>query len=273
MRFQATCLTLLLLLSAFSPQASIARSSNWIETDFASVGYTTQKHENPEPCDLFATYRLPWNWFFPSDWIITTRLNSTAGALIGGRNTGLILSIGPGTDTSQNERRFSIYTVSPQASIAESPNGFEMGFSAGVYATKKHEDFEQYDLFATYRLPWNWFFPSDWIIATRLNSTAGALIGGEETGLIISIGPGITVSKSGGRFSLYTGVSAALLSQNEFGKQDFGGPLQFLSHLGIRYQLSRHLAVSYQIQHMSNGHIYSSNPSMDLHIFKLSYCH
>jgi hypothetical protein len=67
------------------------------------------------------------------------------------------------------------------------------------------------------------------------------------------------------------GISAALLSEHQFGRENFGGPIQFVSHVGISFKLSANLGLGYRFQHMSNASIYNRNPGLELHMLELSY--
>ena len=160
---------------------------------------------------------------------------------------------------------------SPQPCSANETNWVSIGLRAGLSTTDSEEDFEQYELFATYGLPWSWELTSGWSLNTRINLSAGALRSGDDTGFIGSAGPSITLSMVQDRFFLDGGISATLLSEHKFGDENFGGPIQFISHIGLRFKLSDNLGVGYRFQHMSNASIYNRNPGLELHMFELGY--
>jgi len=108
-------------------------------------------------------------------------------------------------------------------------------------------------------------------VSTRIHLSAGALRGGGETGFIGSVGPSVALSMVRNLILLDGGISAALLSQHEFGRENFGGPIQFVSHAGITFKLGANLGVGYRFQHMSNASIYKRNPGLELHLLELSY--
>lgn len=146
-----------------------------------------------------------------------------------------------------------------------------IGFRAGLSATDGNEDFEQYEVFGSYGLPWSWELNPDWLVSTRINLSAGALRGGGKTGFIGSVGPSVALSMFKGLILLDGGISAALLSEHKFGRENFGGPIQFISHMGIVFRPSANLGVGYRFQHMSNASIYNRNPGLELHLLELSY--
>lgn len=159
----------------------------------------------------------------------------------------------------------------PQLGNANETDWIAVGLRAGLSTTDGSEDFKQYELFATYGLPWSWELTPGWFLSTRINLSAGALRGGGDTGFIGSAGPSITLSMVQDRILLDGGISAALLSEHKFGQENFGGPIQFISHVGISFKLSDNLGVGYRFQHMSNASIYDRNPGLELHMFELSY--
>jgi hypothetical protein len=159
----------------------------------------------------------------------------------------------------------------PQLGNANETIWAAVGLRAGLSTTDNEEDFEQYEVFATYGLPWTWELTSSWFLGTRINLSAGALRGGGDTGFIGSTGPSITLSMVQDRILLDGGISAALLTEHKFGQENFGGPIQFISHVGISFKLSENLGVGYRFQHMSNASIYNRNPGLELHMFELRY--
>ncbi|MES0397598.1 MAG: acyloxyacyl hydrolase, partial [Syntrophobacteria bacterium] len=104
---------------------------------------------------------------------------------------------------------------SPQPGSAEETDWIAVGLRAGLSTTDGNEDFEQYELFATYGLPWSWGLTPGWFLSARINLSAGALRGGGETGFIGSAGPSITLSMVQGLILLDGGISAALLSKHK----------------------------------------------------------
>jgi hypothetical protein len=167
----------------------------------------------------------------------------------------IILSVGVAKSSWANE--FRLFEV-----------GIEGGFDV---AGRTDEDFVQVEAFVTYLLPWNLTWGSGWILDTTLNGSAGGLDGGGDTGLIVTLGPGLLLHKEEGRFALFAGVSPTLISRHEYGIEDFGGGFQFTSYIGLSYLFTDHFGIGYRIQHMSNASIYDENPGLDMHMFILKY--
>ena len=159
----------------------------------------------------------------------------------------------------------------PQPSSADETDWIEVGFRAGLSATGGNEDFEQYEVLASHGLPWGWQLTPGWFVSTRINLSAGALRGGGTTGFIGSVGPTVALSMVDGLILLDGGISAAILSKHKFGRENFGGPIQFVSHVALSFKLATNLGVGYRFQHMSNASIYKRNPGLELHMLELSY--
>ena len=141
----------------------------------------------------------------------------------------------------------------------------------GIPPTEK-EDFEQYDVFAVVGTPWSWDFSSGWDIRFRLNIAAGTLRAAGDSGFIGELSPGIAFSKPSWRFTFDIGGGPAYLSQEKYGRQDIGGPVQIIGHGGITYHLPWRISAGYRFHHMSDASIYgSNNRGVDLHMLELSY--
>ena len=165
-------------------------------------------------------------------------------------------------------------TVSVYSGMCSAANeGWEeVGIRAGISATNKHEYFHQYEAFTAYRLPWDWRADSGWGLDLQLNTAAGILTGGGKNGFIGSIGPGLTLDKTGSGLALDLGPNFVIMSRRVFGEQDFSGIVQYMAHIGITYRFPGGMGIGYRFQHMSNGNIYGyANPGLDLHMVGVSW--
>lgn len=151
----------------------------------------------------------------------------------------------------------------------------EAGVRMGIQAGPKREYFHLYEAFAVYGTPWEWRTASGWGLAPQLATSAGALVGGNETGFIGSAGTGLTFNKPGNGIALETGVNLDLLDRRQFGRQDFGSILLWGAYMGLSYRFASGLGVGYRIQHLSNNRIlYTSNtpnPGVDMHMIGVSW--
>jgi hypothetical protein len=151
----------------------------------------------------------------------------------------------------------------------------EAGVRMGIQAGPKHEYFHLYEAFAVYGLPWDWRTASGWGLAPQLETSAGALVGGNETGFIGSAGTGLVFNKPGNGIALEGGGNLNLLDRRQFGHQDFGSILLWGAYVGVMYHFANRLGVGYRIQHLSNNRILypktTPNPGVDMHMIGLSW--
>lgn len=137
---------------------------------------------------------------------------------------------------------------------------------------RMRQDFVGGDVLAMFRLPWGWYSQSGWGVGTRLITAAGALKSEGVTGFVASAVPIVAFGTQDGRYSLDAGVGGGLLSEHRYGKQNLGGPFQFVGTLGISAVLFKPVGVGYRFQHYSDGTIYGSDSrGVDLHMIELTY--
>ena len=170
---------------------------------------------------------------------------------------------------------FVIHICVTLAALTVQADWQEAGVRLGIQAGPKREYFHQYEVFAVYGLPWSWRTSSGWGLEPQLNTAAGALIGGNETGFIGSAGTGLSFNRPGNGIALEAGVNINLLDRRQFGQQDFGSILLWGAYVGFSYRFTDGLGVSYRIQHVSNNRIlYTSctpNPGVDMHMIGFSW--
>ena len=149
--------------------------------------------------------------------------------------------------------------------------------SFDVIGDEASEEFSQYDIAANFNLPWAWHFESDWEISTRLMTSIGALRGGGETALSLSLIPQIVFDFGilDWKFALDMGIGAAMLSRHRFGEQDFGGLFQFAGTGGLSFpsfKRFRRFKLGYRYLHYSDaGLIGPRTTGADLHMIELIY--
>jgi hypothetical protein len=167
--------------------------------------------------------------------------------------------------------------LAPWPSYAEDVRVLNVSLRGGLsghspIGKKEIEQFQQSDVMATTRLPWEWYSESGLGVGTRLVTSGGALRAAGETAFIGTFVPGLAFGPKDGRFSLEIGGGFALLSQHKFGTQDMGGPFQFVWTTALRTAVYKAIGVGYCFQHMSDATFYGANGrGVDVHLFELSY--
>jgi len=170
-----------------------------------------------------------------------------------------------------------VLCIFPWPSRAEDLCLLSVGIRAGVTGADvlgdvAPEEFEAFDAVATFKLPWGLYSESGWGAGTRLMASAGAFRGAGETALAVSLIPLLALGSQDGRFTLDGGIGGALLSEHQFGTQDFGGPFQFALTLGASVPLYKRLGVGYRFLHYSDAGINGDHTTgADLHMIEFTY--
>lgn len=138
---------------------------------------------------------------------------------------------------------------------------------------ERQSDFNQIDLAATVRLPWEKELGGGWILGTRMLASIGALRGANESNGIMTVVPlDIVLGRKDGLVAIDMGGGGALLSDSKFGRQNFGGPFQFVWTFGITSRVAGPLGVGYHFQHYSDATLYGQDSrGVDLHLIELIY--
>ena len=95
---------------------------------------------------------------------------------------------------------------------------------------------------------------------------------GGETGLVVSLIPGVALGSDDGRFSFDVGAGGALLSRYRFGEQDYGGPFQFVLTAGAGFPLYKRLGLGYRFLHYSDAGVNGPDTiGADFHMVEFRY--
>jgi hypothetical protein len=139
-----------------------------------------------------------------------------------------------------------------------------VGVRVSHSVTTVSEGFMGTELFTDWRLPWERVRGSGWYYAWMLELSAGALSQNRSTGFIGALGPVVGIGHRHFPLYLEMGISPALISRYQFEQRDFGGPFQFVSHVGLGYRFNSRFELEYRIQHMSNAGLETPNPGVNL---------
>jgi len=144
---------------------------------------------------------------------------------------------------------------------------------SSVIGKDQQTDFNQIDLALAARLPWEWRVGSDWLFATRALTSAGALRGSGETNGVFTLVPfDVMFGRRDGLIAVDMGVGGALLTDQKFGDQNFGGAFQFVWTFGVTSRLAGPVGLGYHFQHYSDAGMYGSDSrGVDLHLLELIY--
>jgi hypothetical protein len=129
------------------------------------------------------------------------------------------------------------------------------------------------DVAAVIKLPWSWpLGGSPWSLETRLITSAGLLTAAGESGLMITVVPGLALSGLEGLVTFDAGAGAGFFSDYKFGMQDFGGPVQIVATVGARVNPFSHAYTGFRVQHFSDAGLYGpSSLGVDMYMVELGY--
>lgn len=146
-----------------------------------------------------------------------------------------------------------------------------VGARVAISATRINERFIQAEAYSRWDAPCRLELGREWRLRTGVDVALGG-VGREGAETVIgTVGTVFTLGHARYPLEMVTGIGITGLGRDEFGGVDFGMPLQFTSHLGFNANLSRHWAVGYRFQHMSNGSLSRENPGLDMHSCSVSY--
>lgn len=145
-----------------------------------------------------------------------------------------------------------------------------LGLRAGISDNRNDEDFEQYEGFTTWSLPWSWQWDSGLALDTYLEANAGVLTADGETGFVGSVGPGLYISIYE-VVGISLGINPTLISKHDYGDEELGGAFNFTSHIGLNVVFYEHYSLGYRLQHMSNAGFYEHNPGVNMHMLAAEY--
>ena len=153
--------------------------------------------------------------------------------------------------------------------------GPRVGFSTTTPLLGKQQKyyFHLYDVAALFRLPWQSpLGDSSWKMETRLMTSAGAIAGGGDTGLMVTLVPDLALSGWNGLVSFDVGAGLGFFPQYKFGEQNFGGPVQIVATAGITVNPVAHAYAGIRAQHFSDAGVYGPNSlGVDMYIVEIGY--
>lgn len=153
--------------------------------------------------------------------------------------------------------------------------GPRIGFSGKtpLLGKQQKDNFRLYDVAAVFRLPWDLpLGKSNWRLETRLITSAGALEGGGDTGLMATVVPDLALTGWNGVVSLDVGGGLGFFPKYHFGAQDFGGPVQLVATAGLTINPLAHAYAGFRVHHFSDAGVYGPNAlGVDMYIVELGY--
>lgn len=129
--------------------------------------------------------------------------------------------------------------------------------------TNTKENFDAYELYGVFDLPWAWQHPST-RVQTQFEITGADLKAAGTSAFVGTMGPRIAFV--GRRVSFDLGVGIAGLGKHRFGRQEFGAAFQFTAQAGLDFALTKRLDAGIRVRHMSDAGIHNPPGGEDLNL-------
>lgn len=149
-------------------------------------------------------------------------------------------------------------------SAAATETAWELGLRGGTDATSVHQSYNAGELYLLRALPWQAEIAGGQL-GSRLDCGLGWVEAAGDNGGWLAVGADLVYASRALPVELEVGFRPALFPDYDYGRDEFGGILQFSSHVGVTVLLSP-VTIGYRFQHLSNGGIYDENPGLDLHL-------
>jgi hypothetical protein len=147
---------------------------------------------------------------------------------------------------------------------------FLVGARGGISPDVGINRFQQVEAFGRWKL-WHWKIYSECYLRPALDISTGSLWNQSGAGFVGTLGPVIEVHFGKFPVEIEGGSSPSVLSRNNFGRMNFGDRFQFTSHIGIQWEITKHVTVGWRFQHMSDAGIAEPNPGLNMEMFSASY--
>ena len=146
----------------------------------------------------------------------------------------------------------------------------EIGLRGGFEARDLEENYSAGEIYFASGAPWQPFAAAGRNLSLWFEMAAAHFEAAGDDGQYLAVGGTLIYAPGGGPVELELGWRPTWLPDYRFGEDDFGGQLQFSSHigLGLAWQPMR---IGYRYQHTSNAGIYDENPGLNLHMFSVGF--
>ena len=146
-----------------------------------------------------------------------------------------------------------------------------VGVRGGTSFQSNAGKFQQVDVYAGRYLPWLWGSTNGLNFKPRWEASAGWLHNEGEEGVVLTTGPVIEIRVKKFPVTVEGGIYLSALSRYNFPDKDIGGPFEFTDHFGLNWHMTKHVAIGWRYQHMSNAGFYKKNPGLNLQMLSATY--
>ena len=160
----------------------------------------------------------------------------------------------------------------PVLSYADTTSNVEIGVRGGTDVSEHNleENYQATEIYFLKQLPWGTTLGKQTTLTSRFDIGAIYLEGGGDESGLLAVGADLVLGLWDGCIELEIGFRPTWMLDQKYGGDDFGGGLQFTSHVGATIYWQS-MALNYRLQHTSNAGIYDHNPGLNMHLFGMGY--
>ena len=163
--------------------------------------------------------------------------------------------------------------LSPINAQAETPAtdvevGVRVGFDKNNSSLK--EDYDAYEIYLLKDLPWEATISSSTTVISRFDASLTYLDAAGDQSAMVGFGLDMVLGFCNGLVECEIGFRPTWMIDHEYGKDDFGGGLQFTSLAGVAAHWQK-AVLNFRFQHTSNAGLYDENPGLNLMLVGLGY--
>jgi len=140
---------------------------------------------------------------------------------------------------------------------------YSLGFRNGVPTTKQNVDINTKEVYLRRRFTEY----SIGLMTPSLEVAVAQLNADDMHGYNYSVGPALSIPLAGfgSKLQLIGSGKVHWLTKHDFGRKQYGGPVQWTYTFGAKYKIQANSYVEYTWEHMSNGDRYDYNPALETH--------
>jgi hypothetical protein len=160
----------------------------------------------------------------------------------------------------------------PVWSNAATTTGMEIGMRGGADDSGHNleESYVAAEIYFLKQLPWGARIGDQTTLTTRFDMGVIYLESRDDESGMLAVGADLVLGLWDDAMEFEIGFRPTWMPDQEYGKDDYGGWLQFTSHVGLAINWQP-MVLNYRFQHTSNGSMYDANPGLNLHMVGMGY--
>ena len=157
----------------------------------------------------------------------------------------------------------------PMSALAGGSASYEIGLRGGTDSGRVDENYTAAEVYVLRELPWKADLTDKLQLKTRLDGGVFYLEAASDGGVMLSAGFDLVVSILD-QLEFEAGFRPTYMLVKQYGADDFGGGIQFTSHVGVA-ATQNNIVLNYRFQHTSNAGLCDVNPGLNLHMLGVGY--